>query len=859
MTRNDVAISLNFKSSPCLYKNNRTLAGFAVFAVFMILITALLLPCFTLSASAASNEIDYYDELGTMQTYSDTYIEINSGNRPTTLIDGWYVVEGQVSYSEEVAVMGDVYLVLKDNCDLTISGGIYVANSLTIYAQSADENMGKLYADGTSNDVAGIGSGFREDGGSIAICGGVVTAVGSHNSAGIGSGYMGSISAIAISGGVVTATGGHSGAGIGSGYLGSVVDYIAICGGVVTATGGDNGAGIGGGNGGGTSGVIDISGGTIEATGGGYAAGIGGGCQGDSWVIDISNGVVTATGGDNGAGIGGGDSSSGGSIVISGGVVTATGGNNGAGIGGGWYGSGGVITICGGVVVAESGGAGAGIGGGRQGDGGDILVYGEDTHVTAYGYGGYAQDIGEGAFGSPGSVFVILPYGQLIGSSSGFGNTVVFSAVPVSAGDVVVDLPSPFAALGSLVVMSGVGPVPVGSGAKEFSVITSFDSEGVDFALSGYSLVSGSADTGVKLRTPGAFVAFESTGGVVRDFVVVSSDGGTWDYSTEVLRILSDGSYRISMNSAAFVSSPFVSLTDSIVVAEGVEAVIVLDGVGIDLRGVGGCAFMVMPSASVTLVLEGNSFLTSGSTFAGLGVPVGAELIVSDSSTGSLTVTGGVGGAGIGGGQSGVGGDITISGGTVTATGGQFGAGIGGGRGVAGGVITISGGTVRAIGGGNGGAGIGGGQSGVGGDITISGGTVTATGVGGGAGIGGGGSGGSGGVITISGGTVTANSASGAGGAGIGGGSSGGSGGVITISGGTVTATGNTGPPSGGGAGIGGGSVGSGGVITISGGDVTATGGASGNGAGIGGGYSGGSGDILVYGEATSVSAKRGG
>ena len=125
---------------------------------------------------------------------------------------------------------------------------------------------------------------------------------------------------------------------------------------------------------------------------------------------------------------------------------------------------------------------------------------------------------------------------------------------------------------------------------------------------------------------------------------------------------------------------------------------------------------------------------------------------------GALIATGGENNAGIGG-DDGSGGTIIISGGTVTATGGVRGAGIGGGNNGEGGTIIISGGTVTATGGSNG-AGIGGSQRGSGGTITISGGTVTATGNSYGAGIGGG-NGGNGGTVTITGGTVTATGGSG--------------------------------------------------------------------------------------------------
>ena len=94
---------------------------------------------------------------------------------------------------------------------------------------------------------------------------------------------------------------------------------------------------------------------------------------------------------------------------------------------------------------------------------------------------------------------------------------------------------------------------------------------------------------------------------------------------------------------------------------------------------------------------------------------------------GTLTANGNNGGAGIGGGDSGSGGNITINGGNVTATGGQYAAGIGGGRRGSGGEITIHGGSVTATGGQDA-AGIGGGYDASGGTVTIHGGSVTATG-----------------------------------------------------------------------------------------------------------------------------------
>ncbi len=246
----------------------------------------------------------------------------------------------------------------------------------------------------------------------------------------------------------------------------------------------------------------------------------------------------------------------------------------------------------------------------------------------------------------------------------------------------------------------------------------------------------------------------------------------------------------------------------------------------------GKAALSVQGKGNVEIELDGDNELKSGKGRAGLEKNSTGTLTLKDDNkeAGSLMATGGMSGAGIGGGFQGNGENITITGGTVTATGGDN------GNGGVGNNITITGGTVTATGGFNG-AGIGGGINGNGENITIKGGTVNATGGEGGTGIGGGsnnfggGDNGNGKNITITGGTV--NAAGGVTAAGIGGGMMG-SGENITINGGTVNAAGGDF-----GAGIGGGdgstdNTGNGKNITITGGKVTATGGLSA--AGIGGG-----------------------
>ena len=238
-------------------------------------------------------------------------------------------------------------------------------------------------------------------------------------------------------------------------------------------------------------------------------------------------------------------------------------------------------------------------------------------------------------------------------------------------------------------------------------------------------------------------------------------------------------------------------------------------------------AVSVTGSGNTNIELNGNNTLTSGYGHAGLEHnktdDSGTLTITDNNNDGKLTANGGIGGAGIGGGDE-HDGQVTITGGEITATGGSSGTGCGG----------------AGIGGGAGDTDAGGGD----GDVTISGGTINATGGNEAAGIGGGAYGN--GTVTITDGDITAK-ATGDYGAGIGGGygakPSGtliGGNGTVTISGGTITEA------SGGymAAGIGSGFQGLG-TVTIEGDAVIKNAQGGGAGAGIGSGTYGDS-EIII-------------
>ncbi len=212
----------------------------------------------------------------------------------------------------------------------------------------------------------------------------------------------------------------------------------------------------------------------------------------------------------------------------------------------------------------------------------------------------------------------------------------------------------------------------------------------------------------------------------------------------------------------------------------GQTASVTLSGANINVSSAGKAAVSTTGEGNVNIELNGSNALKSGHSHAGLEKNNDGNLTIQDKDKdGSLNAKGGQDGAGIGGGSSGAGSDITITGGKVTARGGNYGAGIGGGAYGNGSDITVTGGEVTANSG-NYGAGIGGGGWGNGNNISISGGKVTATGGTFAAGIGGG-MHRDGNDITISGGEVSA--AGGRCGAGIGGGLDARGSGDVTVSG----------------------------------------------------------------------------
>lgn len=237
--------------------------------------------------------------------------------------------------------------------------------------------------------------------------------------------------------------------------------------------------------------------------------------------------------------------------------------------------------------------------------------------------------------------------------------------------------------------------------------------------------------------------AFEETVLYPNPFTVTGGEPGKdWIYEeeTHTLRILTNQVTAVSGGAGTDANrEPF---SGRLALADGIGKLELTLG-GVVCRVPEGGAFDLGRENDVTLLLRSgteNRF-ESGAGRAGISLGDGTSLLVdcpetrenSRNPAGTLTASGGEGGAGIGR-NSGGGGDrtsrIRIRGGAVTAVGTGGGAGIGAGKRGAMGPVDILGGVVHATGESGGGAGIGGALGASVGDITIRGGQVTALAVG---------------------------------------------------------------------------------------------------------------------------------
>jgi len=152
-----------------------------------LLLLALILTCAT--AWAETITTSYVDEYGTQ--HNNITATVLTGNE-STIYEGWYVVNSNISYSNSINCSGNVNLILADGKTMTVSGTISGYNrTLTIYGQIGQSGI--LTVTNSSDAI------FCNQG-SIIINGGKVNATGGSSSGcGIKAKY------VTINGGTVTA------------------------------------------------------------------------------------------------------------------------------------------------------------------------------------------------------------------------------------------------------------------------------------------------------------------------------------------------------------------------------------------------------------------------------------------------------------------------------------------------------------------------------------------------------------------------------------------------------------------------------------------------------------------------------
>jgi uncharacterized repeat protein (TIGR02543 family) len=103
-----------------------------------------------------NDPVKYIDENGVEHSVTN-YTELTENMYVQYLSDGWYVVRGNVNYTEQIVFGGKTNLILTDGAELNVnvssSVAIYGSQQLTIYGQQ--EQSGVLSATGTLGGISG--------------------------------------------------------------------------------------------------------------------------------------------------------------------------------------------------------------------------------------------------------------------------------------------------------------------------------------------------------------------------------------------------------------------------------------------------------------------------------------------------------------------------------------------------------------------------------------------------------------------------------------------------------------------------------------------------------------------------------
>ena len=156
----------------------------------------------------------------------------------------------------------------------------------------------------------------------------------------------------------------------------------------------------------------------------------------------------------------------------------------------------------------------------------------------------------------------------------------------------------------------------------------------------------------------------------------VSALAATWDIGNgDIIVNAGSGGQTVTQGGGAAVedNAPVIkgSSTENTVTINAEKdqtANVTLSGANIDVSSAGKAAVSTTGEGNVNIELNGSNALKSGHSHAGLEKNNDGNLTIQDKDKdGSLNAKGGQDGAGIGGGSSGAGSDITITGGKVTA------------------------------------------------------------------------------------------------------------------------------------------------------------------------------------------------
>ena len=531
----------------------------------------------------------------------------------TSWSNGWFVVYDNVTIADRISVSGTVNLILCNGATLTASKGITVISNNTL----------NIYAQ--TNDEATMGA-LVADATSETGCAGIGGESNSHPNCGT----------IVINGGKITANGNE--AGIGGGGYQSTNGNITINGGIVSATAGDysNSAGIGGGN----------------------------------------NGYVA-------------------SVTLNGGIITATGDTQygGAGIGTGAYASSGTmtITIGSGVkkLVAARGSGSDCIG--KQPNAsttvnvvfknGETTVTGDDKDAVFYDTGeGTVRQVRAKAMNHAVTMsddlkanITVNPEYALAGETVTLTLGMAVDASTLKVNDGTSDLTLTDAGNSKYTFTMPNGNVTVtATAAQSYAVTLPANMEVVS--------ATNAADANGKYIT-GTTVTFKASFPYAASDV---SDGTNTLTATDGIYSVTIGTADVTITATVERNSPidlsgatddFTVINNDVLTGTTSHTVTIASGAGISLSGAtisGG----IVCEGTATITLVGTNSTTGAQYKAGIQIG-GSGTTLTIRGDGSLTATGGTGGAGIGtsvvfADKTFTGGNITIESGTVTAIGTEF-------------------------------------------------------------------------------------------------------------------------------------------------------------------------------------------